>query len=101
LRQNGKSIKRIVKAAARGALQPSLTGNERGSSMPAKPVLARPPEKIPPTSIPQESSAASLPAPPDLLALVARYGGFAKVPVEAWRAFDKRLAKYKAALRRC
>jgi hypothetical protein len=37
---------------------------------------------------------------PDLWALVARYGGFARVPVEAWAAFDKRVARYKAALRR-
>jgi hypothetical protein len=46
------------------------------------------------------SKAANLPPRPDLQALVARYGGFAKVPVEAWRAFDRRIAKHKAALRR-
>jgi hypothetical protein len=44
--------------------------------------------------------AASLPPQPDLQVLAERYGGFAKVPVEAWRAFEKRMAKYKDALRR-
>jgi hypothetical protein len=48
----------------------------------------------------QGMKVASLPPPPDLLALVARYGGFSKVPVEAWRAFDKRVAKYKAQTHR-
>ena len=45
-------------------------------------------------------SYANLPSAPDLQAFVARYGGFSKVPVEAWRNFDRRVAKYKVALRR-
>jgi hypothetical protein len=57
--------------------------------MPAGPHIPRPPKKI-------LTAESSLPPRPDLLALVARYGGFSKVPVEAWAAFDRRLAKYRA-----
>jgi hypothetical protein len=42
----------------------------------------------------------SLPLRPDLQALVACYGGFSKVPVEAWVDFDRRLARYRYALAR-
>jgi hypothetical protein len=38
---------------------------------------------------------------PDLQELVERYGGFSKVPVEAWQEFDRRIFNWKDRYRRC
>jgi hypothetical protein len=39
------------------------------------------------------------PTPPDLQALVARFGGFDKIPPRAWAAYDAALARWRAEMR--
>jgi hypothetical protein len=37
------------------------------------------------------------PSPPDLQALVAQWGGYDKVPAEAWAGFDLAIARWRGA----
>jgi hypothetical protein len=37
---------------------------------------------------------------PDLQALVERWGGFSRVPVEQWLDFDRRMARWREAYRK-
>ena len=37
---------------------------------------------------------------PSVAELVERWGGYSKVPVEAWREFDHRMARWREAYRR-
>lgn len=40
-----------------------------------------------------------LPPPPDLQALVARYGRYDLIPPEAWKQWDDEVSAYQAAIR--
>jgi hypothetical protein len=37
---------------------------------------------------------------PDVRELVEKFGGWSRVPVEAWREFDRQMADWKARYRR-
>jgi len=53
----------------------------------------------PETAVPAEKDTVA-PVAPDLQALVARFGGYHRIPPEAWAQHDQELAAYQAWLRR-
>jgi len=56
--------------------------------------------KKPTELVPDVPAAPAAPAAPDLQELVARYGGYNKIPPEAWAQWDADTAAYQAWIRR-